>query len=492
MRGKAWLEAMYKTLVVTDDEWATDHSRGIEVVSFESYLRDYPKLNEPRIWVINLCDTEKYLSKGYYCSLLADSRNHQVIPSVSTINEMRGESCVMSGNNRGLSKKEIALLSMNDTPDRCFVYMGIAEKQILQKIAARVFRQYPMPILQIKCDKKSSEIIVARCSFADLSSAQQQLFMDVLSNSKGYLRKNARSKAYRWEMAILVNEQEVTPPSNKRAITSFVKAASKLGIRATVVNAEQLLDVNRFDALFIRETTAIDHYTYRIASEAEINGLVVMDDPASILRCCNKVFLHDAFCYQDIPSLKTRIVDDCSMTTLDELEVEFNYPMVLKMPEGSFSRGVFKVKSRTELKTRLQSLLQDSALALVQEYLYTDYDWRIGILNGRPLYACKYFMAPRHWQIYNPGSKRYFSGGFETMATYEAPKAVLEAAMRACKVVGNGLYGVDIKVSNGNAYVIEVNDNPSIDHKVEDAWLGDELYMQVMSEFHRCLELRGR
>ena len=29
--------------------------------------------------------------------------------------------------------------------------------------------------------------------------------------------------------------------------------------------------------------------------------------------------------------------------------------------------------------------------------------------------------------------------------------------------IGNGLYGVDIKNNNGDAYVIEVNDNPSLE-----------------------------
>lgn len=483
---------MYKTLLVTDTEVGRDLTGSLEIISFESYLRDYPKLEEPKIQVINLCDTDKYLSKGYYCSLLAESRNHQVVPSVRTINGMRGEPIILSNKNRGLSNKEEALLLESHVPRTCLVFMGVAEVPLLQKIATRMFRQFPTPVLQLECRSESAEIIVLRQSLNDLPDAQQQQFFELLRSPDSYFRKGTRSKGSRWEMAILVNEQEVVPPSNKRAIANFVKAASKLGIRAAVVHAETLLDVNRFDALFIRETTAIDHYTYRIACEAEASDLVVMDDPASILRCCNKVFLHDAFNYQNIPSLQTRIVDDCCDTTLDKLETEFGYPMVLKTPEGSFSHGVFRVEDRLELQTQLQLLLQNSALALVQEYLYTEYDWRIGVLNGRPLYACRYFMAPRHWQIYNHRCKRNFSGGFETIATYEAPKAVLDVALRACKVVGNGLYGVDIKVSDGNAYVIEVNDNPSIDHKIEDAWLGEELYMQVMSEFHRRLELRGR
>ena len=116
----------------------------------------------------------------------------------------------------------------------------------------------------------------------------------------------------------------------------------------------------------------------------------------------------------------------------------------------------------------------------------------MGILNGRALYACRYYMARNHWQIYNHDSKRFFSGGFDTLPTFELPMNVLNAALKAASVVGNGLYGIDIKESVGHAYVLEVNDNPSIDHGVEDSYLGEELYMQIMSEFLRRLELRGR
>lgn len=166
--------------------------------------------------------------------------------------------------------------------------------------------------------------------------------------------------------------------------------------------------------------------------------------------------------------------------------------MVLKMPEGAFSKGVYKVENRAELKTNLESIFAESALVLVQEYLYTDFDWRIGVLNGRAIYACRYHMARNHWQIYNHGAKRFVSGGFETLPTFEVPKAVLDAAIKASNIIGKGLYGVDIKQKDNKVYVIEVNDNPSIDHKVEDAYLGKELYMLIMAEFQQRLEQRGR
>ncbi len=101
-------------------------------------------------------------------------------------------------------------------------------------------------------------------------------------------------------------------------------------------------------------------------------------------------------------------------------------------------------------------------------------------------------MARDHWQIYNHGAKRFSSGGYETLPTFEVPKVVLDAALKASRVVGKGLYGVDIKQKGQQVYVMEVNDNPSIEHDVEDAYLGKELYMLIMAEFQQRLEQRGR
>jgi glutathione synthase/RimK-type ligase-like ATP-grasp enzyme len=67
---------------------------------------------------------------------------------------------------------------------------------------------------------------------------------------------------------------------------------------------------------------------------------------------------------------------------------------------------------------------------------------------------------------------------------------VLQAAIAATKPIGDGLYGVDVKEINGRGYVIEVNDNPSIDRGVEDKYLGDELYMHIMSEFLRRMQMK--
>lgn len=482
---------MSKTLIVVDNEEIA-YGQPQATISFEQYLRDYPKLNEGTTRIINLCDTEHYLSRGYYCSLLAEAREHRVLPSVRTINALRGSDGDVEFR---LSRMEANLPAGSDIADGEYpVYFGACALEPLQKLAKRMFQQYSSPALMMTIKNHSGKyhVRLRALSPSDLLGEEKARFDEALDNFTRVVWKTNSTKKARWNMAILVNPEETLPPSDKEAISRFVRAARKLGIAAETIAAEDLQSIANYDALFIRETTAIDHHTYRLAAKAEREGLVVMDDASSILRCCNKVYLQDAFSYHKVPCLKTEVISDASDATLDHLEGVFGYPLVLKMPEGSFSRGVYKVKTREELAEHLTQLFTETALVLAQEFMYTDHDWRIGVLNGRALYACKYFMVRNHWQIYNHGKKRSQSGGFETLPTFEVPKAVLNAALKAAKVAGNGLYGVDIKYRDGNAYVLEVNDNPSLDHNVEDVYLGDELYMQIMSEFLRRLELRGK
>mgnify|MGYP001953198220 CR=1 FL=1 len=150
---------------------------------------------------------------------------------------------------------------------------------------------------------------IRRLALAALSDQHRDFALHQLQRfSSRAWRTRAEQKKYRWELAILTNPAESVPPSNRGAIARFISAAEKLGIRAVEIGPDDFTLLGQFDALFIRETTAIDHHTYKLAAKAEKNGLVVMDDARSILRCCNKVFLHDAFSYQKVPSPRTEVV----------------------------------------------------------------------------------------------------------------------------------------------------------------------------------------
>jgi glutathione synthase/RimK-type ligase-like ATP-grasp enzyme len=165
--------------------------------------------------------------------------------------------------------------------------------------------------------------------------------------------------------------------------------------------------------------------------------------------------------------------------------------VVLKQPDAAFSQGVVKCADERSLRERVEQFLERSELVIAQEYLPTEFDWRICLCDGQPLFACKYHMADGHWQIIKQeGGGKLDFGRFETIPVEIAPRQVVRAALRAARPIGNGLYGVDIKQARGQCYVIEVNDNPNIDAGVEDKILKDELYRRIMAVFLRRIERR--
>jgi glutathione synthase/RimK-type ligase-like ATP-grasp enzyme len=55
----------------------------------------------------------------------------------------------------------------------------------------------------------------------------------------------------------------------------------------------------------------------------------------------------------------------------------------------------------------VRGLLEKSELIVAQEYLRTEFDWCIGILDRRPLFVAKYCMVPGHWQIVRHGDEKH-------------------------------------------------------------------------------------
>jgi glutathione synthase/RimK-type ligase-like ATP-grasp enzyme len=216
--------------------------------------------------------------------------------------------------------------------------------------------------------------------------------------------------------------------------------------------------------------------------------MVVIDDPRSIVRCTNKVYQAELFDKHEIPCPKTIVVHRESARQIGS---SLGFPCVLKQPDSSFSAGVVKAENEAELADLLQSFMQKSELVVAQEFVRSTFDWRVGVLDGRPLYVCRYHMARGHWQIQKvEKAKRPNYGKVDTLDVDAAPPQVVDLAVRAANLIGDGLYGIDIKEADGRFMMIEINDNPSIDAGNEDGVLKDELYLRIMRCFHERLERR--
>jgi len=115
------------------------------------------------------------------------------------------------------------------------------------------------------------------------------------------------------------------------------------------------------------------------------------------------------------------------------------------------------------------------------------------VLGGQPLFAVHYLMAKKHWQIVNhKANGKADEGGIKTFTLKEAPAHVVDTAVRAASCIGDGLYGVDLKETKDGVFLIEINDNPNLDHGWEDSGEKDEVWVRLTQWFLDRLERQGR
>ena len=487
---------MKKVLVLLDnlEDWKPYCSTSsIETVS--NYLQDKQADNKPKL-VINLSNDYSYNSEGYYSSLLAQARGDKPIPGVEVLNKLETEAGIRL--DRNLQKLCYQWIQKNNITESWTlnIYFGFCAEKGLEKIARYIFDNYPCPLLKVELNAKPRNQIdsVKSLSLRELTSEQEDFFAESLDKfSEKIWRMPKTQKSMRYSLAILYNPEEKFPPSNNSALKKFLEIAKKMNIHAELITEEDSARIVEFDALFIRTTTALNHYTFRLSQKAVLYGLEVIDDPVSIIRCTNKVYLNELLHKEKIPTPLSRLIFRSNIDSYDTIVAELGSPFVLKIPDGSFSIGMKKVKSESDFGEACELLFSHSAILLAQEFTPTDFDWRVGVLNGEALYACKYYMAKGHWQIYNHlNADKSECGNVDTIPIYNVPASIIKTALKATSLIGKGLYGVDLKMVNNRAIVIEVNDNPSIDHKLEDAILGDELYYRILNHFQRMLDQRHK
>ena len=267
------------------------------------------------------------------------------------------------------------------------------------------------------------------------------------------------------KLGIFVNRQTL---SSSEQITALIKcrdAGESMGHTVEFIFPVDIKKIPKLDALFIRANTDPMNTTYVAAKMASMYGIPVIDDPASIQICADKINMYMHLMKNDVSMPRTRFL---KKKELDEIQAaqlfeELGTPLVLKEPSTSFSVRVEKVSSASELLKVAKRFFKLSDWIVVQEYIESRFDWRIGVLNGELLYACRYIIPSETFKIQASVNGHIVYCDVESVPADQVPAAVLDLGIAAGKAIGNGMYGVDIKESNGKLYVIEVNDNPSLE-----------------------------
>jgi len=467
---------------------------GAQAVSAREYLVGGEWDDRRGLRVYNFCRTYGYQTLGYYVSLLAAARGHRPIPTVETLQDLRLAPVVRLVSAQLEDRIQRDLARLKGPRFELSIYFGRNLAERYDALSRALHDQFPVPLLRANFEREGKAWRLSSVRPIATSEIPESHRDFVIQQAEAHFGRRPRAapspRSFRYDMAILAAPEAADAPSDEKALRRFVRAARELGIDARQIGQGDAGAIAEFDALFIREATYVNHPTYRLARRAASEGLVVIDDPISILRCTNKVFQAELFRRHGLPHPRTVVAHE---RNAEEIAGAVGLPCVLKRPDSSFSEGVVRIETQEQLEAQLGEFLRDSELVVAQTYTPSAFDWRIGVLGGAPLYACRYHMARGHWQVVakgNAGRRRY--GRVEALPLDEAPGAAVELAIRAANLIGDGLYGVDVKEVNGDFLVMEVNDNPNIDAGFEDAVLGDRLYLALMEWFRERLDARGR
>jgi len=349
-----------------------------KVIMTSEYLARPKLFDFGRPKLVNLSRSYAYQSKGYYASLLAEARGHRVVPTVETMLELREAKLY-----------EHALPELEDELNRCarkadyqpeaefrlLVCFGIASDARFEAFGRLLFDWFRCPALEITVDPGtwlSIDRIRAR-TITRLVNGDASFFRNALhQHTKREWRDPKARSLSKYDLAVLHDPNEKLPPSSVDSLKHFARIAEKLSVDVEPITRRQLDELAEYDGLFIRETTSIDNHTYRFARRAWQEGMPVIDDPMSMIRCTNKVFLMELLGSNQVPMPQTLMLAESSDLTraMDELGL----PLVVKIPDGSFSRGVHKVNSPEEFKRVIEELFEETDLLLAQKFLPTEFD----------------------------------------------------------------------------------------------------------------------
>ncbi|MCA9490526.1 MAG: RimK-like ATPgrasp N-terminal domain-containing protein, partial [Myxococcales bacterium] len=511
------------TLVVIskDGELGKVELPGVRVVDAETYLEGGPEVSGTGVTVVNLCRSWRYLSRGYYVSLLAEARGQEPMPTVHDIEgfldprsrfrglheagvdvidpeEARARLKASKAAGRDLGDGEVPPIRVWEQADIVFrapqsteivdlvVVLGHTDTPGMSRLAARVFRAWPFPVLDVRAVRENQKWRVfavqpRRLARVD-ATVRDRLLVALEEGPRNATIDTAPKKR---SVAVLFDPTDPYRASTPETIERLERVFRRRGLRLETIGTDDLDRVGEHDGLFVRSVTGLDKPAWRFAVRADALGMPVIDHPQDTVRCSNKVYLYELLKRASLPMPTSKVFG--AGTTYEEVASSLGTPFVVKLPDGSFSAAVHRIASPEDYAHHVPGMLKRSPLVLAQSFVKSEFDWRVTVLDGRPLFVCRYHMVPGHWQIRSIAGAQVRYGRVESIPRDKAPSDVVKVACKAASLIGEGLYGVDLKVGPDGPLVIEVNDNPNLDTGYDDVEDGDSIYDDIVTWFEKRL-----
>ena len=197
-------------------------------------------------------------------------------------------------------------------------------------------------------------------------------------------------------------------------------------------------DLNSYDVIVSRNRNGLG---LSVLSYAQAAGILTINTPGAIARVRNKAEMAITLCRASVLCPPTILAE--SISVLSELSPEW-FPLILKATYGDNSQGLRVIREPADLA----EIHWDDDPVLAQRFLFNDgFDLK--------LYVCgeTVFAARKPSPINGDPSA--------TVQAFQPSASMVELALKAGKIFGLEIYGVDVVETKDGLNVIEVNDFPN-------------------------------
>ena len=211
-----------------------------------------------------------------------------------------------------------------------------------------------------------------------------------------------------------------------------------------------------YDAVLPRIGASITRYGTAVLRQLEMMNVYTPNDSDAILRARDKLCSHQLLARQGI-GLPTTVFGDNPDDTNDLLAMLGKPPHVIKLNEGTQGAGVILTERLSASRSVIEALRGLYATFLVQEFIAeaNGADVRCFVVGGKVVAAMRRKARAGEFR------SNLHRGGTATQVTLNA--AETDTAIRAAKVMGLNVAGVDLLRSRRGPLVLEVNSSPGLE-----------------------------
>lgn len=211
-----------------------------------------------------------------------------------------------------------------------------------------------------------------------------------------------------------------------------------------------------FDAVIPRIGASITHYGLAVLRQFEMMGVWPLNESVAIGRSRDKLRSMQIFAKHGLGLPVTAFAHDPKQTD-EVLKIVGGAPAVIKLVEGTQGIGVVLGETEKSAKSVIEAFRGANVNILVQEFIKEagSSDIRIFVVGGKVVAS-----------MMRTGAEGDFRSNLHRGGSAKSVKITPEersTAVRAAKVMGLNVAGVDILRSNHGPVIMEVNSSPGIE-----------------------------